>query len=75
MRDAVFRSDVRVETLLSSVRGEHLKFEDLVEEVGTASWIKRCRGEGGSLDRVGVVVWRVYLLYCTHSVRFVEIEE
>lgn len=26
-------------------RGEDLKFEDLVEEVGTVSWIKRCRGE------------------------------
>lgn len=45
IRDAVFRSDVRGETLLSSHRGENLKFEDLVEEVGTVSWIKRCREE------------------------------
>lgn len=51
IRDAVFRSDVRGETLLSSHRGENLKFEDLVEEVGTVSWIKRCRGEVLSGDR------------------------
>lgn len=78
IRDAVFRYDVQIETLLEQCHsGEDLKFDDLDEEVGTVSWIKSCRVEvlRGIVGSGRVVVWRVYLLYCTHSIRFVEMEE